>query len=323
MTVALGNPSLSISTQKLNQFKEYIQLRDDVADNVMLNFGARGYVNPQDSKRVTYMRVGGIGQYGRGKKVDGFKKIKLTGQVVTSEIKEYTSAIELSNFDIRTQRENLVNISASVLKRNMLADLENDIYLSVLKSATQYDATEGSATDSPSNLSEEDIRAVETLLDGKNCRRITPYIIQPEGADRYNVNNIPSSYIFVVPTQAQRKLKTFIPTLREPSSYGWNMVPYARELGSVSNTRLIASNFLDSYAETNSSDTGKTVYTGFMFGFQAFGCELIPENTEIFFQDPKDISPGGMTGYVVSKIFGSSVVLNSNWIYKVKFVTEE
>lgn len=314
-----ANVSLGVPTQVLNNYQKFIQMRDDLPDVVMINYSQRGYTTPQDSRRITNIRYGGIEKFGRNTKVDGVKDIKLEGAVIMSEIKEFTRKIALTNLDIQTQRENLVKISASVLKGNLLASVENDLYQTAIKSAKQYDCQEGDGGDDPTTLTEDDIRNVELSLNKANCRRMLPYIEQPVGADRYNVNNVAASFVFVVPTETERNIKKYIPDLKSPETYGWSGAPYVRDIGQISRTRIIASNYLDNYMEKESSTSGKNVYTGFLFGKDAIGNTIIPELTQIFFQDPKMISPGATEGFIVSKIFGSSVVLNPNWIYKVKF----
>lgn len=310
-----------LATQKLNQFKDYLQIRDDIPDNVHICFSANGFVEGQESKKVTFLRYGGTQSYGKSKKVTGVQTIELRGQVISMDILPFRKIISLDDADLKLQKENLVNIAGSILKRNMMADLENNLIMNLLKGAKPYECVGGSSSLTPSTLSEENIRNIEIALDRANCRRIVPFIQQPGGASRFNVSNIPSSFIFVVPTETQRTINTTIANLTTPNRYGWSMVPYARELGSISNTRIIACNFLDAYVDKDASSgsPAKDVYTGFMFGFQAFGTQIVPELTKLFFQAPEDISIGGTRGYMTSIMYGNSTVLNNNWVYKVRF----
>lgn len=310
-----------LATQKLNQFIDFLQIRDDIADNVLICFSSRGFVSGQESPRVTFLRYGASQSYGKNKKVSGFETIELRGQITTMDILPFRKVISLDDADLKLQKENLVNIAGSILKRNMMGDLENNLIQNLFKSAKTYECRGASTAGVPSTLSEENIRNVEIELDRSNCRRIVPFLQQPGGASRFNVSNVPSSFIFVVPTETQRTIQKNIPELVTPNKYGWSMVPYSRELGSVSNTRVIASNFLDAYVDKGASSTSppKDVFTGFLFGFQSFATQLVPELTKLFFQAPEDISIGGTRGYMTSIMYGNSCVLNPNWVYKVRF----
>lgn len=247
---------------------------------------------------------------------------------VSVSLSQYGTLVEITD-KVEDLSEDPVLKDAAMLTGEQAAEITENITWGVLRAGTNVGYSNGSArTDVNTALSLDDIRLATRTLRANRGKPITRIL---DSSPRWATRAVESGYVAVGHTDLEADIRD-LPGFTPVAEYGSRVPLCPEELGTVENVRFVLSPVLDAFADAggspgsavvSTSGSQADVYPLIVFAREAFGLVPLKGANAI---EPTVINPGvksksdplGQRGYVGSKFWFASLILNEAWAYRIE-----